>query len=210
MSMGCLPPGQLIRKYPLFSYHSATFSAFFAGVQGYLPWKCRYHDDHVVGVLRGEAKRNHKMLEAVIIRCFSLNCHSYSHAVVKLDLTAVDGTSTGNSAGTLCVCLMKDSKAAATALERASRKLRHTPSVIVEASEIVSKSAPMTDDFEAALGAMTAKLELIVRIGDTVTQVAVFLCPRSSTQNCFRFIPMPTWRGKCCIRCTGFVSYYLA
>jgi hypothetical protein len=79
---------------------------------------------------------------------------------------------------------MKDGEAAGIALERSGRKLRPTPSAIVEASEIVSKSAPMTDDFEVALGAITAKLELIVRIGDTVTQVAMFLCPRSSTQNC--------------------------
>ncbi|KAK6991838.1 WD40 repeat-like protein, partial [Favolaschia claudopus] len=80
---------------------------------------------------------------------------------VNLELRDLNGT----PAGTLMVELSMDNQAAVTALEQVQDLIRdHT-------TELLTTSAPISSDFEVALGAITEKLELIVHLGDTIAMI---------------------------------------
>ncbi|KAF7342157.1 WD40 repeat-like protein [Mycena venus] len=97
-------------------------------------------------------------------------------SVYALELLGVSQGSKGKPAGTITVRLMPDSEAAATTVEQSQRTLaRLKVGETSSATEIVTKSVATGHDLESALSAITAKLELIVGIGDEIATIHPYI-----------------------------------
>jgi hypothetical protein len=100
--------------------------------------------------------------------------------VVKLEFMGVSRKSKGKLAGTLSVCLLGDAEASATAIEHARTDVQKlafgaVPSAIMKSAGVAVQSETTAENFQSALSIITAKLELIVRIGDGLATVIYYL-----------------------------------
>jgi hypothetical protein len=88
----------------------------------------------------------------------------------------VDGESKRKPAGTLSVCLLGDAEASATAIKHARTDVQKLAlgavrSAMMKTTGVVVQSETTAENFQSALSIITAKLELIVRIGDELAMV---------------------------------------
>ncbi|KAJ7098937.1 WD40-repeat-containing domain protein [Mycena epipterygia] len=115
---------------------------------------------------------------ATLIKLGSDNADTKAPA--KLELMGVTGVSKGKPVGTLCVRLMKDVEAAATALEQAQTDVAElglgaTSSAIMTTTGGVTKTVATVDSLASGLGTLIPKLKIIVDIGDEIATIHPFV-----------------------------------
>ncbi|KAJ7609596.1 hypothetical protein DFH06DRAFT_1485786 [Mycena polygramma] len=90
----------------------------------------------------------------------------------RLPLTSEDRGS-GKHTGTVLVCLVRDGAAASTAIEQSKQnigQLAHV-SALMETAGMVDSSQPAVKMFEAGLGIIITKLNMIIQIGNEVAKI---------------------------------------
>ncbi|KAJ7653614.1 hypothetical protein DFH06DRAFT_1330332 [Mycena polygramma] len=101
-----------------------------------------------------------------------LNPASSDTEYIRLPLTSEDRGS-GKHTGTVLVCLVHDGAAASMAIEQSKQsigQLAHV-SALMEAAGMVDSSQPAVKTFEAGLGIIITKLDMIIQIGNEVAKI---------------------------------------
>ncbi|KAJ7660651.1 hypothetical protein DFH06DRAFT_1325917 [Mycena polygramma] len=101
-----------------------------------------------------------------------LNPASSDTEYIRLPLTSEDRGS-GKHTGTVLVCLVRNGAAASIAIEQSKQnigQLAHV-SALIEAAGMVDSSQPAVQTFEAGLGIIITKLDMIIQIGNEVAKI---------------------------------------